>query len=70
MLGNAKLNGFLNGLAAYDRPDLHAVSTDNEFTTNILYRLGFSWPLIDDRYLDKVIESLVTLDYFNTDTDI
>ncbi len=65
MLGNSRLNSRLNGLAAYDRPDLHAVETDNLFTTNILYRLGFSWPLMEDSYLDKVIRTLVELDYFD-----
>ena len=65
MLGNSRLNSRLNGLAAYDRPDLHAVETDNRFTTNILYRLGFSWPLMEDSYLDKVIHTLVQLDYFD-----
>ena len=65
MLGNSRLNSRLNGLAAYDRPDLHAVETDNLFTTNVLYRLGFSWPLMEDSYLDKVIHTLVQLDYFD-----
>ena len=47
-----------------DRPDLHMVDTDNMFTANVLYRLGFSWPLVDSAYLERAIESLLTLDYF------
>lgn len=66
-LGDDKINSKLNGLAAYDIKDAHIVKTDNLFTTNILYRIGFSWPLVDDTYLDKAINSILTLDYFNTE---
>ncbi len=68
-LGNDKVNDKLNGLAAYDIKDAHAVDTDNLFTTNILYRIGFSWPLVDDAYLDKAINSIMTLDYFNVEDE-
>ena len=66
-LGDARVNAKLNGLAAYDIPDAHAVETDNLFTTNILYRIGFSWPLVDETYLDRAIHSILTLDYFGLD---
>ncbi len=69
MLGDEKLNARLQGLVTNDRPDLHAVDTDNIFTANILYRLGFSWPLIDSVYLERVINSLKTLDYFGFDDE-
>ena len=68
-LGDEKLNSRLNGLAAYDIQDAHAVETDNRFTTNILYRIGFSWPLVDDSYLDRAINSILTLDYFEFDEE-
>ena len=61
------MNSKLNGLAAYDIQDAHTVDTDNRFTTNILYRIGFSWPLVDDAYLDRAINSVLTLDYFDLD---
>lgn len=64
-LGDERFNKWLNGLAAYDRPDLHAVETDNLFTANVLYRMGFSWPLTDDAYLDRVVKALKTLGYFD-----
>ena len=54
----------VSALLTNDRPDIHVVETDNRFTTNILYRLGFSWPFIDDAYLDKTIKALDTLDFF------
>lgn len=64
MLGDEKVNSRLQGLVTNDRPDLHMVDTDNLFTANVLYRLGFSWPLVDNAYLERAIESLLTLDYF------
>ncbi len=67
MLGDAKVNSKLQGLVTNDRPDLHMVNTDNLFTANVLYRLGFSWPLVDSSYLERAIESLLTLDYFDAD---
>lgn len=67
MLGDASVNSKLQGLVTNDRPDLHVVDTDNLFTANVLYRLGFSWPLVDGSYLERAIESLLTLDYFEPD---
>lgn len=64
MLGDESANAKLQGLMTNDRPDIHGVELDNTFTTNILYRLGFSWPLPDIGYLERTLESLMTLDYF------
>ena len=66
-LGDDRVNARLHGLAAYDIKDGHAVDTDNLFTTNVLYRIGFSWPLVDDAYLDRAIHSVMTMDYFAMD---
>ena len=68
-LADDEINSKLTGLAAYDIKDAHAVDCDNLFTTNILYRIGFSWPLVDDAYLDRAINSIMTLDYFNIDDE-
>lgn len=45
--------------------DLRMVESDNRFTTNALYRLGFKWPIVDDAYLEKQLWSLDTLDFFD-----
>ena len=66
-LGDDRVNARLHGLAAYDIKGGHAVDTDNLFTTNVLYRIGFSWPLVDDAYLDRAIHSVMTMDYFAMD---
>ncbi|MDO4219366.1 MAG: amino acid adenylation domain-containing protein [Synergistaceae bacterium] len=67
MLGDLRINARLQGLITNDRPDIHGVEVDNKFTTNILYRLGFSWPLPSDDYLERAIRSLLTIDYFELD---
>lgn len=67
MLGDPSINARLQGLMTNDRPDLHAVETDNTFTANVLYRLGFSWPLPSEDYMERVIRALMTLDFFDDD---
>ena len=69
MLGDENENAKLQGLMTNDRPDIHGVEVDNTFTTNMLYRLGFSWPLPDIGYLERALESLMTLDYFEDEDE-
>ena len=69
MLGDENENSKLQGLMTNDRPDIHGVEVDNTFTTNMLYRLGFSWPLPDIGYLERALESLMTLDYFEDEDE-
>ena len=64
MMADPEQNEKVRALLTNDRPDLHMVEVDNRFTANILYRLGFSWPFIDDRYLERLIQSLDSLDFF------
>lgn len=65
MMADPAMNEKVSALLTNDRPDLHVVNTDNRFTANVLYRLGFAWPFVDNSYLKKVIESLDTLDFFS-----
>ncbi|MCQ2064203.1 MAG: SDR family oxidoreductase, partial [Fibrobacter sp.] len=65
MMADPAMNEKVSALLTNDRPDLHMVNTDNRFTANVLYRLGFAWPFVDNSYLKKVIESLDTLDFFS-----
>jgi hypothetical protein len=64
LLGDDQVNARLSGLITNDRPDLHLIETDNTFTANVLYRLGFSWPLMGVDYLARLINSLISLDFF------
>ena len=63
-MGDPQNNEKVSALLTNDRPDVHVVQTDNRFTANVLYRLGFSWPFVDDTYLDRLIEGLDTMDFF------
>ena len=38
--------------------------TNNRFTVNALYRLGFKWPIIDDGYIKKALWALDSLEFF------
>ncbi len=56
------------GLIAYDSGDelpRFEVPSDNTQTTEILYRLRFKWPIIDDAYLQKAFWSLDSLGFFD-----
>ncbi len=69
MLGDPRINARLQGLMTNDRPDLHGVETDNTFTANVLYRLGFTWPLPSEDYLERALKSLLTMGYFEPDME-
>lgn len=45
--------------------NLRMVGSDNRFTTNALFRLGYKWPIVDDSYLEKQLWSLDTLAFFD-----
>lgn len=54
-------------LLAYNISDGHTyryIGSDNSFTTKVLYRLGFHWPITDESYLEKAIEAVDTLGMF------
>lgn len=62
-----KMSDAVLGLIAYDSDDKlprYEIMSDNELTTQVLYRLGFKWPIIDDEYLLNAIKSLDTLEFF------
>ena len=40
------------------------ILSDNTFTIKALYRLGYKWPITDEKYLDRSILSLSTLGFF------
>lgn len=69
-LGDDRINRRLQGLMTNDRPDLHMVDSDNRFTADVLYRLGFTWPLVSDRYLDSAVMSLKTLGFFDREDGV
>lgn len=69
-LGDERINRRLQGLMTNDRPDLHIVDSDNQFTADVLYRLGFTWPLVSNQYLNSAVMSLKTLGFFDMDDGV
>lgn len=62
-------NELISGLIAYLPRDKEAggvyIDADNSFTTKILYRLGFKWPMPDKDYLRNALKALETLGFFD-----
>lgn len=38
---------------------------ENQFTTKALYRINYRWPIITEDYIEKAIETIMKLGYFN-----
>ena len=61
------MNEAVLGLAAYDTgigDKKTAIECDNRFTTALLYRLGFMWPIVDEAYIENSIRALDGLWFF------
>ncbi|PKM52554.1 MAG: hypothetical protein CVV02_00005, partial [Firmicutes bacterium HGW-Firmicutes-7] len=60
---------YLLGILAYQRNEeatqLYRVTIDNKFTSNILLRLGFRWPITTEEYIKKSIEAVDGLGFFD-----
>ena len=57
----------VSGLIAYasrDGEQVYTVGYKNQFTTEVLYRLGYKWPITDDNYLENAIDALDKLGFF------
>ena len=55
------------GLVAYASDDenrRYEILSENQFTAEVLYRLGYKWPITDDAYLENAIRALDTLEFF------
>ena len=55
-------------LVAYSNKEgdhLRMVESDRRFSVNALFRLGFRWPIIDDAYIEKIIQALDSLSFFD-----
>jgi hypothetical protein len=60
----------LTGILAYqeNNPEkpLYGLGRSNEFTTEVLYRLNFKWPMTSEDYIKKTIAALDGLGFFDT----
>ncbi|MCR4589918.1 MAG: amino acid adenylation domain-containing protein [Lachnospiraceae bacterium] len=61
----------LQSISAYrslhNRNGMREVSVDSEFTTQVLAREGFFWPVLGMGYLDNFINGLIGLGFFDED---
>ena len=62
----------VSGLIAYTSRGttrIYELDYVNDFTTQVLYRLGFKWPITDDSYLENAIKALDNLEFFDDEND-
>ncbi|MGN1086153.1 MAG: SDR family oxidoreductase, partial [Porcipelethomonas sp.] len=65
---NETMSETMLGLVAYEtgaEQEIVQLKASNRVTVNLLYRLGFKWPITDDRYLINAIRALDTLGFFS-----
>ena len=58
----------LRPLVAYKVSGGHQVrwiEADNTYTTQVLYRLGFQWPVTSADYVNRFIQTIIGFDYFS-----
>lgn len=66
-LKDEKVSAEISGLISYmgnNGESRRQIGSDNRYTVKALYRLGFSWPIIDIDYIDRAIKSLETFRFF------
>lgn len=63
----------LTTLLAYENMDtgkkIEMIETENEYTTQALYRLGFEWSMTSRAYMNRFLEALEGLGFFETDLE-
>ena len=67
--GDKKKAVLLTTLLAYDNKDsskkVEMIHTENEYTTQSLYRLGFNWSMTADSYISSFLNALKGLGFFD-----
>ena len=61
------LSGIITTIKKGTGKDKVVIPAVNQYTTQVLYRLGFKWPLTTDTYLSTFIEYLEEMDFFDVD---
>ena len=72
VLSNDEKSMEVSALISYRENDAEhrAIESVNNFTVKALYKLGFSWPLINEDYISRAINALITLGFFDNAADI
>jgi len=67
MMENPDLVTLLRPLMAYNVSSKHTmrwIESANEYTTQVLYRMGFQWPPTAADYVHRFVDTIVGFDYF------
>jgi amino acid adenylation domain-containing protein len=68
MMENPDLVTLIRPLMAYNMGAGHKtrwIESTNDYTTQVLYRLGFQWPTTAADYVHRFVDTIVGFDYFN-----
>lgn len=66
---NAKVASLISYLSSDTSEKRSFIQNDNTFTTKVLYRLGFRWPITNETYLAHAIGALKTLGFFDGEVE-
>ena len=67
LMDNPDIVTLLRPLMAYNlggNRKIHSIETTNDYTTQVLYRLGFQWPPTAADYVHRFVDTIVGFDYF------
>ena len=67
MMENPDLVTLLRPLMAYNTSGKHTmrwIESTNDYTTQVLYRMGFQWPPTAADYVHRFVDTIVGFDYF------
>ena len=68
MMDNPDLVTLLRPLMAYKMSgsrQVRFIESTNDYTTQVLYRLGFQWPTTAADYVHRFVDTIVGFDFFN-----
>ena len=68
MMDNPDLVTLIRPMMAYNlggNRKVRNIESTNDYTTQVLYRLGFQWPTTAADYVHRFVDTIVGFDYFN-----
>ena len=69
LMANPDLVTLLRPLMAYNLSSTHHmrwIEADNDYTTQVLFRYGFQWPITARDYVHRFVDTIIGFDYFNS----
>ena len=73
MMENPDLVTLLRPLMAYNLSSTHQmrwIESDNDYTTQVLYRFDFQWSTTSRDYVHRFVDTIVGFDYFNSSSHL